>query len=760
MSFETFIADPGRREVVLVDLLPWSIADDALLDPPLRFSSDKTPPGVPYAYRAQLTTSVVFEADTFVPGSVGEIPRKANGEIRIRGYFGDVDSLADPSALAWDGRTAIVRLGGYSPKLARWLQFSEYEARYYQIEDARLEGDELVVELRDQTSQFDDELQQRTFSESGWWLKGGGTTSDFVAFGEPAKLKLLDELAIQIRGVYKSTGAEQHLYGWPGSAFRLKVDSTDHLVLDWTKSSTPVAKTMTTALEDGMAYVFEARIADDLVMLRVVPETTRTGITETFSGSGFHGRDTPSAVALRAFLSFGGSNPSPSILDYVRVWSAERSDNLLRATRWRSLTTSEKADATLKHSLHFDDGTGTTVTDDSGTPANGTVNGTCPWYPSLLGSPEAAGNPMPDPFGPCRGTEPVPVSSAQRIYMWASTEVDEITRTLEGGIPHDKTADYTDVFDFLADAAAGTAADPGEFSALICPWGSYVVLGSNPERRITVDGNGIVSASSYLETGADQARYVMTQRGRVPLADPSGLDTASFTALNTAAPAPLKRYYRERIKRSEVLADLLGSVGAVVYPVRSTGLMAVRQFNGVDEASVLSLNEKDIVPGSMKQLQAARVSHRQVIGYAHCPTVQVAGEIAPGADQAEQAFYSRAYRYAPSEGDNRDVHPLAEEVKTDTAIADFDDAVEEANRRQGIFGSGIKPLEFVCGLRGFPLDRFQVVTVSYRDLSSRNRVQTRFALGEGSDRIVLGMKEALRASADSVSGTATVTVWG
>lgn len=736
-AFNTFITDPGRREIVLAEFYPYNIAQEAteaLRTSSAKYATKPTDVGAHVPYKAQLLSAIDFYAETHLPGVTGVIDRPASGQIRIGVHFGNLDQWADPTKYSWLGRDVIVRVGGYSPKLRRSLDLDEFEVKTYQSESAVLDADgrELIVNLRDQNSQFDDDLQDRTFLDTGWTLKTDGTAADFIGFGDVTKLKIVDELSMQGRFFHKQTGALQMLAGWTSGAnypFRLTISADDHLELRWTKGGSLVTKTMAATLVDATPYVFDVRLVDTEVVLKVAPEETRVAVREAFAGTGFTGRDAPSGGSAYR-MSFTAS----VLWDMCRVWAQAKSEQSLINSRYRPLTTSEKASSLLRHSLPFDDATGTVVTDESSSPANGTVNGDHDWYPSLLGSAEAAGGVLPDCFGEGDGANPPLVDPSTFIFMAHSSSMDAIKQTYEGALGHLQGNSYTDVFAFLASTTGAAKSD-----TLITPWGSYFRLGSRPTRRVTFDFRGDSSGAGYVYTAADVVRRAMTARGSIRIADPAGLDTASFAQLNTDNSAVINYFTREKVTRREFIDKVLDAVGAVTYRKRHNGLQSVYRFNGVVGVPVLRLDSTNIL--SIKEDHPARPSWRQKLGYARCWSVMDFSELSPVASGHIAAFYQQEHRYALSDGDTRAVHLLAESVKKDTLLRSAADAGDEADRLQGILGTMRKPLIIEINSQGFPLDRFQVVTVQYSDFDQNNKMNERFNLASGQDAIIIGCGE-------------------
>lgn len=767
-ALDTLLADPDAIKVWRLELYPYDLSAEAEIT--LRVASQESatkPTDSPASveFDARLLVAVNFQADAFVPGTVGPWALSAGdvsgGLIKLGNDHGDWDPYLDETAYAWDGRKAVLRLGGHSPQLGRWLNYNEEATRTYIIDGVSQAGEpEIEVRLRDEDDQFSDDIQVRNFLATGWMLKGDGS-SGLVSFGDISKLRETNELSFFIRHFHKSTGAVQHLIGWTNTPFKVAIDASDQLFLKWLKSTATVTKTHdTAALTDGDPYVLEGSISDTEVKLRVIDEATRTVVEKTFSGSGFTGRDAHGAGDVyRYFKSFGATDYCPGMIDEVRLWGRVLTDDEFEQMRYRALTVAEKADADLLQVCELDDGEGSTTVDDGAAtaPADGTISGTCTWYESLLGATDGGGNPMPICFGEVYGASPVLVSPATHIYMMASHLISGVGSVFEGGTKaHALDTAYTDVFAFLAGATTA-----GEYDTLKKSWGSFFRLGSRPDKPVTMGILGYATGG-YVDTASEIAQVVMTDFGHRPL-EATDLD-ASWLTLTSANGSAIGLYIREQRSRLDVLNEILGTVGAYTYRKRLTNKQAVKRFEGVSGTSVLTVTEEDVI-GNPVDIRPEKAAQKIEVEYRRCWTVLSTDQLLPPATKSDWfrwVFHQTPARWAPaySASAKRD-HKLATPIRFPSLFVSQSAALTEAARRIALYGVQRRPRNVTINEKGFQLDRGDVITLSYRDLDSDLREQNRYGMGSGTDVMVLGIRElAYGESNDEPHGTAELVVWG
>ena len=462
-------------------------------------------------------------------------------------------------------------------------------------------------------------------------------------------------------------------------------------------------------------------------------------------------------------LRIGESNGSSSAgmqLDELRVWSVVKTEAELDALRRRSLTAEELADATLKGCWRFEDGTGPAIADASTSPANGMARRGCTWYPSLGGGEALAGQSRPALWGKAWNMAPAPVHPVTQIYECAAHRVYSIASVAEGGLSLGAVATaYTDLLTFLA----GTT-PAGRWDSCVTSTGAWIRLGSMPSLPVTWTGEGETDGVNRWRRVGSIVRRIVTTRGREPLADPADLDTASFTALDTAQPDVVGLWSAAGAERTvrEALEALLGSAGAVGFATRGGGLLRVLRLEAPSGTPDWELDERQIVDLEPVPLELPvwEVELRWRPNHRPLSTAEMAGAIIGTASEAVLGTPWRSARYTDPAVLTR--HPRARSLTVDTLFySSVVGAVDQDTLTGGAEGARLLAL-YGAERQAYrltipadiPADRFEVVRVSFRDLDGHGRQRARLGLGTGTDFRILGL------TVSAADGVQTLTVWG
>jgi hypothetical protein len=199
--FERLIADPRAARRYLVELEPWNPAEGATTR--LHFSDhgfvtepDDDPPDTVYLPRLDRGFSFRIGRELFGQGRIGGQSLPNWGEIALANADGALDPLL---ALGWDGRRAIVRLGGDGFRHADFrIVFTGA------VEGVR--ADDLVLRLviRDPAWRFDQPVQSALFAGTG----GGEGGADLAGRPKPMALGRVRN----VEAAYLGVVAGKHSY--------------------------------------------------------------------------------------------------------------------------------------------------------------------------------------------------------------------------------------------------------------------------------------------------------------------------------------------------------------------------------------------------------------------------------------------------------------------------------------------------------------------------------------------------------------------
>lgn len=749
MSYATFLADPRRRDIFLVELYPWDVDADATET--LYYSSDQyvtLPSDTP---SNQVYTPVVLgplnrEASTDIPGTFAVLSDLSAGEIRLGNNGGELDGLKD---YAWNGRRVVVKHLGVFGNGSR-LDYADAGILFDGEAMTALVGtDQVTIYLREPEERFADPITTRVFRGTRYCLQFDGANT-VVDFSNPAKLDLTGAMCLEGWFYFESASTAYDVAGWFGGSarpFTFTVNGSGKLILaDSGSFSLTSTASITAKRWLHIAWVVESATAATLYVYDAVADTETV---ETFTGTGYTSRAAQSGA--KVWIGYS-SNHLDGLVDDVRVWNDARTASEIRGARHRPLTSSEDGDSSLVLYSKFDDGTGATATDSSGSPSNGAITdpGSDKWVWAMEGDEGLAGTPKPDAWGSCENVPLVYVDLPNETYLVCATQANAISTVYEGAYEGltGGTA-YTDFRTFLSSTTTS-----GQYDTLIYEGGTYIRLGASATLPMTADIEGDASGSGYVSTVGTIVRRIVTGRGADPLSDPSEIDTTSFTAIDTANSSTVGIYTDGTQSIAEVVNELLASIGAVGYFNRTDRKFHVERFEGVSGSSVLTLDSANVV--SIEPLDTALPVWLGTLGYRKNFRVTEDGEFSGSATGERRLFASKEFRTTEfrDEGTLED-HPRALRADWPTLLITEAAAQAEAARRGALFGSAREAWRIKANTEGTQVDRLDVVTLDYEDLTALGVLQQRFGYASGGKTFaVLGFGEVLE------DGTTMLEVWG
>lgn len=756
-----FLADRSRREVWLAELYPRD--PDTGDEVPYYFATDRYATGAgdtpaSTQYRAQLAQPLNVALDAALPGTVAVLPWVRGGELRIGQVDGNLDELA---ALDWDGARVVVRVvGEYGRGL--WLSHADAVVAFRGEVDGCLVGlAEAVVRLRDLSARWDDPLEARRYFGSDWMLASIGPTSG-VSLGAPAKLNITGDLTVMARVMVPAVSTwGSRLISWANGGtvypWMVRVQPSTGKVVFLATGVTTVASTA--ALVAGRWYTVAVTVTGAALRFYLWDEEAQAPGSQAEAVT----LSTGTRVAGDGSLVIGGNGTAAGsdgvVFDELRVWSVVKTEAELDALRRRALTAEELADGNLKGCWRFEEGTGPTISDASTSPANGTASG-CTWYPSLGGGEALAGQSRPALWGNAWSMAPAPVYPVTQIYECAAHRVYSVASVAEGGLSLGAVGTaYTDLLTFLAGSTTA-----GSWDSCITATGAWIRLGSMPSLPVTWTGEGETDGVNRWRTVGQIVRRIVTTRGRDPLADPADLDTASFTALDTAQPDVVGLWSAAGAERTlrEALEALLGSAGAVAFATRGGGVLRVQRLEALSGTPDWELDERQIVSLEPVPLELPvwevelkwRPNHRPL------STSEMAGAIIGTASEALLSRPFRSNRYTDPAVLTR--HRRARSLTVETLFySSVVGAVDRGTLTGGAEGARLLAL-YGAERQAYrltipadiPADRFEVVRVAFRDIDGHGVSRARLGLGTGTDFRILGL------TVSAADGVQTLTVWG
>lgn len=288
------------------------------------------------------------------------------------------------------------------------------------------------------------------------------------------------------------------------------------------------------------------------------------------------------------------------------------------------------------------------------------------------GPNDIKGSRKPLCYGLRENCTPALVNTAKLIYQVHDGSIDVMDGVHDQGIA---LADEGDLANLAALEAATVSA--GHFKTCLAL--GLFRLGSLPAGRITASVFGDNSGSGYVSSAAEIVERLLTDRCGI---DPADIDSASFSALASAAGYECGVYFRGDLTRQAAIDAVLASCGGWLAPTR-TGQWQIGQLVAPSGTPAFSFADSDILA---LDSQATRDSGAgipvwqvKLRGRRYDPAA--AGDLAASIAAARRAELMEEWREAlATDAAVKTKHLLAPEMTAETAIASESDMATEAAR--------------------------------------------------------------------------------
>ena len=332
------------------------------------------------------------------------------------------------------------------------------------------------------------------------------------------------------------------------------------------------------------------------------------------------------------------------------------------------------------------------------------------------GGDDLKGKPKPLTFGKVNNITPVRVDVANAIYQVHDGQIEAIDAVYDNGVLV-ATADYTNDL------------TNGRFT-----------LDSVSTGTITADVQGAKPSGSYKSTADQIIRLLVTTYGG--LTDPGDLDTASFTALNTANSNVVGIYVNSSTTMQALLDAIANSVGAF-YGFKRDGDFQVGRVEAPAASADATFTSIEVI--ELQRMATAIPPYRTVVNHTQNFTVQSSATVSTSTTAARRTFIENKYRTETSTAAGvLTIHPEAPTLEVTTLLTTAANAATEAARLQTLFGAERDFYKVKLKTQPFTLELNDTVQITF----------ARYNLSSGKKFRVIGLIE------DAANNEIDLELWG
>jgi hypothetical protein len=332
------------------------------------------------------------------------------------------------------------------------------------------------------------------------------------------------------------------------------------------------------------------------------------------------------------------------------------------------------------------------------------------------GGDDLKGKPKPLAFGKVNNITPARVDVANAIYQVHDGQIEAIDAVYDNGV-------LVDAADYANDLTNGR-----------------FTLSSVTTGRITADVQGAKPSGSYKSTADQIIRLLVTDYGG--LTDPGGLDTASFTALNTANSNVVGIFVTTPTRMQTILDAIANSVGAF-YGFKRDGTFQVGRVEAPASSADAAFTAVEII--ELQRMATVIPPHRTVVDHTQNFTVQNSSTISASTTAARRTFVENKYRTETNTDTGvQTIHPEAPTLAVTTLLTTAANGATEAARLQVLFGADRDFYKVKLKTQPFTLELNDTVQITF----------ARYNLTSGKKFRVIGLVE------DAANNEIDLELWG
>jgi hypothetical protein len=178
-------------------------------------------------------------------------------------------------------------------------------------------------------------------------------------------------------------------------------------------------------------------------------------------------------------------------------------------------------------------------------------------------------NPKPLAYGEIFNFRAIPVNTSTRTYQLHDGIINSVVNVYDSGVELVKDTSIGTAGDF-ANSTLLLAASIASSKYATCLAEGYIRLSSDPAGEVTVNFTGDKTGGTYVSSVSDIVNRIALRMGF----SASELETSAFTALNTANNTAVGIAISDERNASDVVSEVLNSIGAFGTQKRS-GLLTV-----------------------------------------------------------------------------------------------------------------------------------------------------------------------------------------
>ena len=235
-----------------------------------------------------------------------------------------------------------------------------------------------------------------------------------------------------------------------------------------------------------------------------------------------------------------------------------------------------------------------------------------------------------------------------------------------------------------------------------------ITFAGDPSGTVTLDVQGAQPGGIYVELPGDLVKAMLIYLGGVASGD---IDTAAFTAYNTAVPYQVGIYITSKMKLSRAIDSLLSGL-LTFWGTTRAGLWTIQRFTEPSGEPVAEFTDVEILEDSFSVDAEDTLLYKMTIQGNRCWTTDTNPAESVSADRREWLAEQFRQREAVSSATQSLFPDLAQTDSLETHLVDLDDCAAVAQWWLDLFGQRRFVANIAVKMQGVAVELGQVVRIT------------------------------------------------